>query len=206
MTSFGWKRKAPDKIEVAQKAFQPQEQPDEKEDPDFDWVAVNKKKRFEPLEDNKARFERLKQEGISLAEEEKFWQAIKRWDEALAACGSDAPVLEMKAQALINLHEWESAVEAAVSAVKARRNWWAAHQTLGRAHLGLGNLGQARREFQTALHLNPQDEELRKEDLAWVVGLLKHQDRAEELGRVEQEEGEETLLVRNRLRPEDLHL
>ena len=37
--------------------------------------------------------------------------------------------------------------------------------------------------FQEAVHLNPSDEELRKDDLEWAVGLLRQRDtRLQEAG------------------------
>ena len=88
MTSFGWKRKASSLSSTSSKskAFSESDQDnhDQEDDPDFDWIAVAKKKRFEALEDNKTLFTRLKQEGVTLAEEEKYWQAVGRWDNALS--------------------------------------------------------------------------------------------------------------------------
>ena len=49
----------------------------------------------------------------------------------------------MKAQVLITLHEWEPAIEAAKRAIKIEPKWWSAYQTLGRAHLGFGQLQDA---------------------------------------------------------------
>ena len=70
---FGWKRKASElkgaPAAAPEKAFKPEEQSEEVEDPDFDWVALTKKKKVDALEDGKARFERLKVEGSCLAEE-----------------------------------------------------------------------------------------------------------------------------------------
>ena len=62
----------------------------------------------------------FKEEGISLAERECFWQAIGRWDEALeikvpeksAIELEHEKILEMKAQVLSTLHEWELAIGA----------------------------------------------------------------------------------------------
>ena len=93
----------------------------------------------------------FKEEGISLAERECFWQAIGRWDEALeikvpeksAIELEHEKILEMKAQVLSTLHEWELAIEAAKSAVKIEPKWWSAYQTLGRAHLGFGQIQEA---------------------------------------------------------------
>ena len=169
MTTFGWKRKSSARVQSSQAAFKPQEQQEEA-GPEFDWLAVNKKLKLGVLEDGKARFERLKKEGICLAEEGSFWQAISRWEEALVLEPRDARIWEMKAQALVSLHEWPQAVEAAARAVEEERTWWVAQQTLGRAHLGLGHLELARIAFQKAVHLNPEEQELRKEDL--VRGAL----------------------------------
>ena len=98
----------------------------------------------------------------------------------------------MKAQALVQLHEWLPAIQAATRAVERSGNWAEAHQTLGRAQLGLGEVKLAVRSFSVALHLNPADEvgdwrlfglfgmfekrcfssqELRLEDLSWAVKL-----------------------------------
>jgi len=174
MTSFGWKRKIGQKVKSSQPltGFIESEQTEEPDvDPDFDWITLAKQKRFAALEDNKIKFDRLKNEGVSLAECGKFWQAIGRWDEALSLDPRDAVVHEMKAQALVQLHEWLPAIQAATRAVERSGNWAEAHQTLGRAQLGLGEVKLAVRSFSVALHLNPADEELRQEDLSWAVKL-----------------------------------
>ena len=180
MTSFSWKRKATGSIVsniITTKAFEEKEQIEEENvDPDFDWTFVAKRQKIEALEDNIALFARLKQEGVTLAEDEKFWQAINRWDNALSVDAGDATVFEMKAQALINLHEWMDAIKAAEKSVKLRPNWWVGYQTLGRAQMGVGEVKLALKNFQVAVHLNPEDEELRKDDLGWAVNLLKEKE------------------------------
>ena len=86
MTSFSWKRKATKTITNATKAFDENEQvTEENADSEFDWISVAKRQRLDALEDNKALFERLKKEGVTLAEDDKFWQAINRWDVALCS-------------------------------------------------------------------------------------------------------------------------
>ena len=179
MTSFGWKRKVGGNIKKPSnitQAFEEKEQIEEDSaDPDIDWIALAKRKKLEALEDNNALFARLKQEGVTLAEDEKFWQAINRWDNALAINAEDATVFEMKAQALINLHEWIVAIKAAEKSVQLRPNWWVAYQTLGRAQMGIGEVKLALRSFQVALHLNPDDDELRRDDLGWASNLLREQ-------------------------------
>ena len=112
------------------------------------------------------------------------WQAIGRWDEALNVklpSGSSPKdfghekLLDMKAQALISLHEWEPAIGSSLSALKIEPNWWCAHQTLGRAYLGYGQLQEAVNSFSKALHICPDNEELRVEDLEWAVELLNRE-------------------------------
>ena len=181
MTSFGWKRKSSSvhKSDKKEKAFDTGEQVEDDKDinaDDFDWISVAKKRRVEALEDNKTLYNRLKREGVTLAEEGKYWQAINRWDNALALDPSEPSVFEMKAQALIALHEWLPAISAAREAVRIKPNWFIGHQTLGRAQMGLGEVELAVKSFQKAVHLNPDDEELRKDDLEWALGLLKQRD------------------------------
>ena len=181
MTSFGWKRKSSSvhKSDKNEKAFDTVEQVEDDKDinaDDFDWISVAKKRRVEALEDNKTLYNRLKREGVTLAEEGKYWQAINRWDNALALDPSEPSVFEMKAQALIALHEWLPAISAAREAVRIKPNWFIGHQTLGRAQMGLGEVDLAVKSFQKAVHLNPDDEELRKDDLEWALGLLKQRD------------------------------
>jgi len=205
---FGWKRKTNElraSGAPAEKAFKPEEQSEEVVDPDFDWVALTKKKKLDALEDGKARFERLKVEGSCLAEEGRFWEALGRWHEALELQPRNARVWEMRAQALVALHEWDGAVEAAGKATTLENTWWVGHQTLGRAHLGLGNLEAALICFQKAVHLNPGEEELWSEDLAWVQALIAHKHKEKEEGEeVEREAGDEGVLIRKRITAEEL--
>ena len=83
MTSFGWKRKSSriQKTDSKVRAFATAEQADDDNDTtkeDFDWIAEAKKRRVEALEDNKTLVTRLRSEGVTLAEEGKYWQAINR--------------------------------------------------------------------------------------------------------------------------------
>ena len=123
MTSFVWKRKASSvqKSDDQVTAFDTSEQIEDDNDndnEDFDWISVAKRRRIEALEDNKTLYNRLKKEGVTLAEEGKYWQAINRWDNALSLDPSEPSVFEMKAQALIALHEWLPAIAAAGEAVR----------------------------------------------------------------------------------------
>ena len=42
--------------------------------------------------------------------------------------------------------------------------------------MGLGEVELAVKSFQKAVHLNPDDEELRKDDLEWALSILKQKD------------------------------
>lgn len=85
MTSFVWKRKSSSVHKNGNnvRAFDTSEQVEDDNvtsgnEDDFDWISLAKKKRVEALEDNKTLYNRLKREGVTLAEEEKYWQAINR--------------------------------------------------------------------------------------------------------------------------------
>lgn len=57
------------------------------------------------------------------------------------------------------------ALKAAEAAVKLCPNWWVGLQTLGRAQLGLGEVGLAVKTFSRAVHICPDQQELWREDL-----------------------------------------
>ena len=154
----------------------------------YDWCSDLKKHKLEKSpETGFQSINRLKDEGIKLIEKEEYWQAIGRWDAALTLIQKVSGTLnennenhveqfhEMKAQALIQLHEWEPAIESAESALLIDPMWYPAHQTLGRAHLGVGNVAGAVKAFSRARHINPEDEEIKIQDLEWAASLLTHQ-------------------------------
>ena len=127
-----------------------------------------------PLEDPDTRFKRLKAEGIQLVEGEKPWQAIYNFDHALEIRPEDVGVLDMKAQALMSLHEWDPAIETCLKVLKLQPNWADAYQTLGRAYLGCGKVPEARKSFLRALHLQPDFTEVIEEDLPFAQRLYNH--------------------------------
>ena len=204
MTSFGWKKKSlilnvsksesTNESNVATNSFERCVGTDSldaestqnltvgNEDTDYDWcVAFKKRKLSHHLETNEQKLTRLKDEGIKLAEHEEFWQAIGRWDDALNIIkenmlpGDTEQIYhDMKAQAFIQLYEWEPAIEAAKLAIRIDPKWYSAHQTLGRAHLGIGNVLNAVKAFSRARHIRPNDEELKVTDLEWASSLLTH--------------------------------
>lgn len=108
MASFGWKRKAGEKVSkstvqhfVAETEKAEEEGPDQEED--VDWLQVTKKRREVLLEDCGAQSRRLKDEGAQLAEQGR-WAVqvvtlrikIIRQDRngELQACGIDNLPLE----------------------------------------------------------------------------------------------------------------
>ncbi|KAI1280630.1 Tetratricopeptide repeat protein 33 [Halotydeus destructor] len=121
----------------------------------------------------KQRLKQLENEANFLAENQRFWEAISKWNEIIAVTPSVGKYHEMKAQALNELYEIFPATEAAERAVELCPNWWIAHQTLGRCYLNIGHLKPALKSFSKALHLKPDELELWKDDLSWTIELIK---------------------------------
>jgi tetratricopeptide (TPR) repeat protein len=84
------------------------------------------------LEDAPTKVKRLKNEGNTLAEAGKFWQAIKQWNAALEIDADHAIIHELKAQAMLTLGESLPAVRSASEAVRLEPAWAEAHLTLVR--------------------------------------------------------------------------
>ncbi|KAG7163123.1 Tetratricopeptide repeat protein 33-like, partial [Homarus americanus] len=149
MQAFGWKRKKAGLSKPRPSAFSGEnaEVKDETKDPDIDWLTATKRPKVLQLEDVEAKARRLSNEGVTLAEAERWWAAIGRWNAALALTPNDHTIHEMLSQAYM--------------------------QTLGRAQLGLGEVAQAVKTFSRAVHIRPDQQELWREDLQWAVGLLK---------------------------------
>lgn len=144
---------------------------------EVDWLTLAPKRKVICLEDGRAKSERLKQEGGVLAESERYWEAISKWEEALALTPEDETLHEMRAQSYLLLNEVYPAVQAAAKCTEVNPLWWVGHQTLGRAQLGLGDVAMAVKSFSRAVHLYPADEELWKEDLLWAKSLLEQHQR-----------------------------
>ncbi|XP_033096797.1 tetratricopeptide repeat protein 33-like [Anneissia japonica] len=176
MTSFGWKRKIGEHVSKSSAlAFKGNTGAHETEDEEcnvFDWLDTNKRFKIS-LEDASSKSKRLIQEGNTLAEAERYWEAINKWNEALQLTPHDETLYEMKAQVLMILHEHWPAIKSAENAVKISPTWWQAYQTLGRAQLGQGEILLAKRNFSKAVHICPVDDELWKEDLLWAHSLWK---------------------------------
>nr|XP_028604053.1 tetratricopeptide repeat protein 33 [Podarcis muralis] len=174
MASFGWKRKIGEKVsKVTSQQFEAQaaDEQDLADSDEAEWFHDTKRKKGLLLEDCVAKSKHLKDEGAILAENERYREAIQKWDEALQLTPEDATLYEMKSQVLMSLHEMFPAVHAAEMAVQRDPHSWEAWQTLGRAQLGLGEITLAIRSFQVALHICPLSPELWNEDLSWARKL-----------------------------------
>lgn len=186
MTSFGWKRKigenvsksATCKFKEVTGTKEIEDDIDDSEDGEdsLKWLGLAQKRKMICLEDSILKSQRLRDEGTILAEAERYWEAIKKWDEALAFTPLNDKLLEMKAQAQIVLNEVFPAVQTAELAVKANPQWWVTYQTLGRAQMGLGEIQLAIKNFSRAIHIKPDEPELWQEDLQWACTLL-HQEK-----------------------------
>ncbi|GFO21132.1 tetratricopeptide repeat protein 33 [Plakobranchus ocellatus] len=176
MTSFSWKRKAGAKVSKSlTQAFSEdakEEEEDSNWDDGFDWLTVAPRKTVISLEDANSKSERLKVEGATLAEAERYWEALKKWEEAIQLAPHNYKILDMKAQALMAVGEVFPAVQTAEKTVRFAPTWWVGHQTLGRALANVGEVRMALKSFSRAVHLNPAESELWTEDLQWVKSLL----------------------------------
>ncbi|XP_047424909.1 tetratricopeptide repeat protein 33 isoform X2 [Mugil cephalus] len=192
MASFGWKRKAGEKVSksVVQQFEAEAEKPEDGgggPDEDVDWLHAIKRRREVMLDDCASKSKRLKDEGALLAEQGRHWEAIKKWDEAIQLTPDNPLLYEMKSQVLTILQEVFPAVKAAEMAVKFRPLWWEGWQTLGRAQLNLGEVDLAVRSFQVAIHLCPSELTLWQEDLNWALTLKKQNAATREKIRQEEE-------------------
>ncbi|XP_078531126.1 tetratricopeptide repeat protein 33 [Lissotriton helveticus] len=182
MASFGWKRKIGEKVsKTTSKQFEAEaaEESGMVRSENMDWLNAIKRKKEILEEDNMVKSKRLKDEGVLMAENERYREAVQKWDEALQLTPEDAALYEMKSQVLLCLHEMFPAVQTANLAIARNPLCWEAWQTLGRAQLGLGEITMAIRSFQVALHIFPDSRELWEEDLSWARQLLEKKIGAE---------------------------
>ena len=98
MTSFGWKRKRSLQTSVAATFTQQEEEEEELTEESVDWLTAAKRRRALLLEDAIVKSKRLQEEGEILAENKRYWEALKHWDEALQLTPDSAVLYEMKSQ------------------------------------------------------------------------------------------------------------
>ncbi|CAL1567771.1 unnamed protein product [Knipowitschia caucasica] len=193
MASFGWKRKAGEKVSKAvvqqfeDEAEKVEEGAQREEQEEVDWQQAIKRRRELLEEDCTSKSRCLQEEGALLAEQGRHWEAIKKWDEAIQLTPENPSLYDMKSQVLTILHEVFPAVKAAEMAVKLRPLWWEAWQTLGRAQLNLGEVDLAVKSFQIAIHLCPSESSLWLEDLQWACRLQQQHTATKERSQMEEE-------------------
>ncbi|CAL1533498.1 unnamed protein product [Lymnaea stagnalis] len=183
MTSFGWKRKVGGNVcksKASAFSSEAKDDHDKTAHDDIDWLTSTPKKRFISLEDAVGKSDRLKAEGAMLAEADRYWEAIKKWDEAIQLTPYNEKIFEMKAQALMAVGEVFPAMQMAEKTVVMAPTWWVGHQTLGRALANIGEVRLALKSFSRAVHLNPADQEMWTEDLLWTKSLLERKKIAAE--------------------------
>lgn len=107
----------------------------------------------------------LIEEGSLLAEQEKFSDAIGKWNQAICISPKDYRIYEMKAQALLALNQPLSAIKCVEEALLLKSDWSLGLQTLGRCQRDIGELQLAFNSFSKALEIDPTNEEIKKEKL-----------------------------------------
>lgn len=176
MTTFGWKRKAGERISKDTSLKFSAESEKDALSGDIRWVHSFKRKKIALQNTCEKKCQELKDEGIRLADLQRFKEAVSKWDEALSLAPKDACILEMKAQALLQLNDPFSAIQSAEQAVRFKPQWWVAYQTLGRSQLAIGDVKMAKASFCKAVHINPAEKELWEEDLNWAHKLILKQE------------------------------
>ena len=101
MLRFEWKRKVKSSERIKSQTFGIEKESSDSED--VIPVKVTKVATSFALEDVNGRACRLKTEGVILAEQGRYWEAIIRFNEALDGRPHDEALWEMKAQ-----HFWDS--------------------------------------------------------------------------------------------------
>eukprot|EP00730_Choanoeca_flexa_P016101 TRINITY_DN7544_c0_g1_i1.p1 TRINITY_DN7544_c0_g1~~TRINITY_DN7544_c0_g1_i1.p1 ORF type:complete len:207 (+),score=35.14 TRINITY_DN7544_c0_g1_i1:91-711(+) len=152
--SFAFKTKAPRNVAEEFKA----QDEDDSDAEEIDLAVQLSKGQAIALEDAATKINRLKSEGVVLAEAEKYRQAIARWQEAvnLKPTGRTAAGLwEMIAQAHLCDNDSFAAIQSAEKAVAMSEDWYQGHWTLARAQLQFGEITMAVERFRRARTLAP---------------------------------------------------
>ncbi|XP_046864276.1 tetratricopeptide repeat protein 33-like isoform X2 [Xenia sp. Carnegie-2017] len=168
--TFIWKRRCKTSPNLSHASFTVEED----EEPFVeDWRTLAKKPKCVSLEDAIAKSTRLKNEGIELAELQRYWESITKWNEAIELTPENEVLHEMKAQVFLELNEIFPAVQAAEKAVSINPRCHNSFQTLGRAQLAMGEIQMAILSFSRAFHIKPDSSELLNEDLLWSCELRR---------------------------------
>ena len=95
--------------------------------------------------------------GRQLAQEQKWQQAIKNYQQALELQDDIAEIYHHWGDALINLKKWQQAVNIYKKAISLKQDFAWSHHNLGVAFSNLGKSKQAIKAYETAIALNPKN-------------------------------------------------
>ncbi|PKA46961.1 hypothetical protein AXF42_Ash011635 [Apostasia shenzhenica] len=116
--------------------------------------------------------ESFESQGIQLAENGKFKEALVKWETAISLMPDRAKLHEQKAQVLLEIGDTWNSLKAATRATELEPNWAEAWITLGRAQLNFGEPDMAVVSFDKALVIKPDDKEARS-DRQTASNLIK---------------------------------
>eukprot|EP00029_Vermamoeba_vermiformis_P009575 TRINITY_DN4818_c0_g1_i1.p1 TRINITY_DN4818_c0_g1~~TRINITY_DN4818_c0_g1_i1.p1 ORF type:complete len:192 (-),score=45.23 TRINITY_DN4818_c0_g1_i1:6-581(-) len=122
-----------------------------------------KKSKHEIEEDQKAQSEALKNQGNALAEQDKYDEAIEKWNAALELTPNNHVLHELKAQVLMLQDKNFQAIQWAAKSTELNPSYIDGWITLARAQLNFGEIELAVDSFSKALKLNPDNEEIKNE-------------------------------------------
>mgnify|MGYP002639952945 CR=1 FL=1 len=108
--------------------------------------------------------EQCNRDGNRALREENFLGAVKSYSRGLQ-CDANPELRSVlysnRSSAHAHLEQWQAALDDADSCRAVRPDWYRAHACRGAALEGLGRSGEALEAFQTALRMDPGNDELR---------------------------------------------
>uniref|UniRef100_A0A6A7G3I5 Tetratricopeptide repeat protein 33-like n=1 Tax=Hirondellea gigas TaxID=1518452 RepID=A0A6A7G3I5_9CRUS len=171
MQKFCWKRKR-NALKKPHSSVFSDDTNDDEDQMNWDDEVTSKRQKVMVLEDSTIKAARLKKEGVILAEDDKWWAAISRWNAATVLQPNDHTLHDMMAQAYMQVGEYVASIKCAEKAVAVSEMWWSGYQTLGRALMGVGEVHRAVLCFSRSLRLHPDDAHIRELDLKWAAEVL----------------------------------
>ena len=142
-------------------------------DSDEEMEVSYKPKKPNKRRDNTERIGLHRQTGIRLAELGELESSLESFENAIKLSTRDSSIFEMKSQIHLKRNQIFTAIKEAHKSIELSPNWGTGYQTLARAQLGYGELELALKNFQKCLHYEPDNTEVREEDLPWCLELLE---------------------------------
>jgi tetratricopeptide (TPR) repeat protein len=139
--------------------------------------------------DDVALSRQLQQQGVTLAEAERYNAALACFDDAVRRDPTSATAHEQRAQVLLELGRFFEAVVAAQHACDASPDWGDARLTSARAHLNLGEVALALASGEAAISLGCDSSEVVAEVAEIEEILLRCAIRADVAGETELDSG-----------------